>query len=318
MKTIGFAISRKKNEKRRALLPPDLFSIQNQDRLFFEQGYGSVLDIPDQAYLDRGVNIVSTKNVYKQDIICLPKIHLCTEKSYFHEGQSLFGWINAVPGREITDFLCQKKMTAIAWEEMYKNGRHCFWRNNEIAGEAAVLHSIIYTGKSPGECKTAIIGMGNCGRGAFKILSQLGAEINVFNRDTIHQLDKNIGKYDIVVNAVKWDLFRKDHLIDENTLQKIKPGAVIVDISCDPGGGIQTSRPTTIDDPVYEINGVFHYAVDHTPALLYRTASKAISSVVKEYIDDLVTENVEKTLQTATVIKNGRIPDGRILRFQKR
>ncbi len=66
----------------------------------------------------------------------------------------------------------------------------------------------------------------------------------------------------------------------------MRPGSIIIDISCDEHGGVESSKPTTIEEPIYEESGVIHYAVDHTPTLLHRAASKSISAVLRRYIDD--------------------------------
>ena len=64
-----------------------------------------------------------------------------------------------------------------------------------------------------------------------------------------------------------WDTTRTDRIIYKEDLKKMKPGTLIIDVSCDPHLEIETSHPTTIDDPVYVVDGVIHYAVDNTPAM---------------------------------------------------
>jgi N5-(carboxyethyl)ornithine synthase len=318
MKTIGFAISKMENERRRALIPPDLNNVEHVDHLYFETDYGEVLGYSDQDYLEMGVHVVKREIVYEQDIICNPKAPEPGEREFFKEGQTLFSWIHAVQGKEITDFLLGKKMTGIAWEEMYKNSRHIFWRNNEIAGEAAILHAFLCYGRAPYECLVAVVGRGNCARGAIRVLEKMGAKIIVYDRKTVQNLRDELDRYDVVVNAVLWDLFRKDHLIYREDLRNMKKGAMIIDISCDPGLGIESSSATTIENPVYIEEGILHYAVDHTPTLLWKTATGAISKEVKKYIDDLVEENDNEVLKNATIIKDGIILDEKIIKFQER
>ena len=93
---------------------------------------------------------------------------------------------------------------------------------------------------------------------------------------------------------------------------------MIVDISCDSNMGVETSRATSLEDPIYEVAGILHYAVDHTPALFYKTATAAISAVVCQFVNDLVEGNDNPILEQATIIKAGKISDERIIRFQKR
>jgi N5-(carboxyethyl)ornithine synthase len=318
MRRIGFVISRKENERRRAMLPRDLGAVRNRKFLFFESGYGEVLDIPDEEYRAAGGNVVSREESRACDIVCNPKTPEPEERPLYGRGQTLFGWIHAVQGREIVDFLLEHAMTAIAWEDMYENGRHLFWENNESAGEAAVLHAFTTWGREPGPYRAAVLGRGNCARGAFRTLSQLGMRVTVYDPETIGWLRPEIGRYDIIVNAVLWDVFRTDHLIYRKDLARMKPGALIIDISCDPHMGVETSQPTTIADPVYTVDGIMHYAVDHTPSLFFKTVSASLGAVVSRFIDDLVEGKKNSVLERATVIMSGRIIDERISRFQKR
>jgi len=318
MNTIGFAIPQKENEKRRAILPADIARLHHPEFIFVEEGYGNVLGIDDKEYEKLGAHVVSYAEVFQQEIICNPKNPTPKEYPLFKNNQTLFGWIHAVQGREITDWLLNTKMTAIAWEDMFEEGLHTFWRNNEIAGYAAILHSLSIFGRDPRECKVAIIGRGNIARGALKNLSELGAQVTVYTRETVHRLRSEIDSYDIVVNAVLWDVFRTDHIVYKEDLKSMKPGAMIVDISCDDYMGIETSHSTTIENPTYIVDGILHYVVDHTPALLYKTATESISATLRPFLNDLIEGNFNPILERATIIKNGVILDDRISRFQRR
>lgn len=318
MKTIGFIISRKENELRKALIPTDLSKIKQVHNLYFERGYGEILGYSDEDYRKMGANIVNREIVYKQDIICNPKAPEPVEQKLFHKGQTLFGWIHAVQGRKVTDFLLGMKMTAIAWEEMFENGRHVFWRNNEIAGEAGVLHAFLYYGRLPYECSIAVIGRGNTARGVIRVLEKMGANVTVYDRKTVLFLRNEFEKYDVIVNAVLWDVFRKDRLIYKEDLKKMKKGAMIIDISCDEEMEIETSHATTLKDPVYSVDGIIHYVVDHTASLFWKTATESISKEIKKYLDDLVEGSYNNILRNATIIENGKILDEKITKFQNR
>jgi N5-(carboxyethyl)ornithine synthase len=318
MKTIGFTVSSKENERRRALLPVHILKIKNKSMLFFEKGYGEVLGISDDEYEKAGAHTCSKEEVYCHPVICNPKAPEPHERNFYQDGQTLFGWIHAVQGRAIVDFLLSKKMSGIAWEDMFDTGRHIFWENNEICGEAAVVHSLRYFGQRPCESKVAVIGRGNCARGAMKTFSRLGAEVIVYDRTSVHHLRNEIDQFDIVVNAVFWDVFRTDHLIYRTDLKRMKPGSMIIDISCDDKMGIETSHATTIEDPVYVVDGVTHYAVDHTPAIFYRSATRSISAALYPFIDDLIEGHFNPVIADAECIKNGNILNQKIIQFQNR
>lgn len=317
-KTIGFLISMKENENRRALIPADLDHVKNTDYLYFEKGYGDILGYSDDDYREMGANVSDREVMYEQNIICNPKGPEQEELKFFNEGQMLFGWIHAVQGREITNFLVEKKMNAIAWEEMFDKGRHVFWRNNELAGEAGVLHAFLNYGRVPYECSVAVIGRGNCARGAIRALERMGAKLTMYDRKAVQNLRDELRRYDVIVNAVLWDVFRKDRLIYREDLKRMKEGAMIVDISCNERLEIETSHATTIDDPVYYVEGILHYVVDHIASLFWKTATESISKEIKNYVDDLIEDNNNTVLEKATIIKHGRILDEKITRFQKR
>jgi len=146
----------------------------------------------------------------------------------------------------------------------------------------------------------------------------MGADVTIYDRKTVLFLRNELGKYDAIVNTVLWDAFRKDRLIYRRDLKEMKKGAMIIDISSNKELEIETSHPTTIDNPVYSVDGILHYVVDHTPTIFWKTATESISREIIKYIDDLVEENYNKTLENAIIIKDGKILDEKIIKFQKR
>ena len=318
LKTIGFVNSHKLGEKRIALLPKDITQIQHREALFFEEGYGSVLNISDTVYAALGCQIVPREIALAQDIICDPKIGDASFLETLHPGQTLFGWVHAVRSETVTNTLLANKLSAYAWEDMYEDNRHSYWRNNELAGEAAVMHAYQLNGIMPYDTKVAILGRGNTARGAQRILIGLGADVRIYNRDQEKLFRKEMTEYDVIVNAVLWDNSRVDHLIYQNDLKRFKPGTMFIDVSCDEHGAIETTIPTSLDNPIYEIDGIVHYAVNHTPTIFYRSSSSAISTETVKYIDDLIESRPNVILENALIIDQGHIMDKRINQFQHR
>ncbi|MDY5271490.1 N(5)-(carboxyethyl)ornithine synthase [Tractidigestivibacter sp.] len=318
MNTVGFPMSDKENEKRRALLPEHASLIKHPEALLFERGYGGVLGIGDDEFVSAGARVGSKEEALAQDIICDPKVGDAGYLPQLEKGKTVFGWVHATENRDITNTLIDRGMTAYAWENMYDGERHVFWRNNELAGEAAIMHAFLCYGSMPYETKVAVIGRGNAARGAIKILNMLGAKVYQYSRKAEKRLRSEIDNYDIVVNCVLWDVSRKDHIVSREDLSKMKKGAMIIDVSCDRGGGIETSVPTTIEHPTYVVDGIVHYAVDHTPALFYRTFSKSNSKLIYPYVDQLVEGEIGSVLLNAKVMEHGRIIDRRISEVQGR
>lgn len=319
MKTLAFIISDKENENRRALVPDHIANIRNKDRVFIETGYGNVLGLPDKNYTDLGLNVCSREEALTKDIICDPKVG-DAEYLKILKHQTIFGWIHAVQNRAITDTLIDKHLTVYAWEDMFEKGRHVFYRNNEIAGEASIMHAFQCHGIFPYGLKVAVLGRGNVAMGAIKALHYLGANVTVFDRRTEKTLRDNIGNYDVFVNAILWDTTRKDHIIYRSDLNRMKQGALIIDISCDRAGGVETSVPTTIEQPDYLVDGIRHYVVDHTPSLFWKTSTFEISAQASRFFDFLIEDNAisNKCLSNALAIEEGKIKDQRINQFQHR
>ena len=317
MKTVGFPISHKENEYRRAIVPEHLKKIEHPELLYFEKDYGVVLGIDDSEYEACGSHVVSHEDVLAKDIICDPKIG---DADYLTElkNQTIFGWVHATQNRDITDKLLQGGLTAFAWEKMFQKGRHVFWRNNELAGEAAIMHAFQCYARMPYETKVAVIGRGNTARGAIKVLNMLGADVRQYDRRTEELLRDELGQYDVIVNCVLWDVMRKDHIIYRDDLKRMKRNSMIIDVSCDRNGGIETSIPTTIEEPTYMVDGVMHYVVDHTPALFHKTFTWNNSEVIWKYINELQSENYDEVLSDALIIKDGEIVDQEIIKFQNR
>lgn len=318
MKTVGFPISRKENERRRALIPQDAAKLKNPGQLYIESGYGEVLGYTDDDYAAAGCHITDFDGVMACDIICDAKIGDEPFLADLRPGQTVFGWVHAVQHRDITDAIALKGGTAYCWEDMFEDGRHVFWRNNEIAGEAAVVHAFQCWGKMAYHCDVALIGRGNVARGALKILDKLGANVMVYDRRTEKQFQKDLGKYDVLVNGILWDTSRTDHIIYREDLQRMRRGSLIIDISCDTHGGVETSEATTIEDPTYVLDGVTHYVVDHTPALFYKTVTESLSAEMVKYLDELIEDRPGQVLIDCRSIHEGRILDQRIIDFQHR
>lgn len=317
MKTIGFLISEKENEERRALVLEDLKKIKNKKFLFFQKGYGKRIGFTDEDLIQEGCNVCNKEDILKCDVICEPKIGDSDELKLI-KNKTIFGWIHATQNYDITQICIDNKLTVYAWEKMFEENRHVFYRNNQIAGQASVLHAMLNYGKQFDELKVAVLGNGNTSIGAVNILNKLGAKVEIYNRKTEENFKKEMQKYDIIVNCVLWDISRKDHIIYKRDLKKLKKGALIIDISCDRNGAIETSIPTAIDNPIYMVDGIMHYVVDHTPTLLYKDASESISNQISKYLDDLIEEKENMVLKNSLIIKNGKIIDEEIIKFQNR
>lgn len=316
-KTMGLLISHKNNEKRRAILPEDVKKLRNPDMLYFETGYGESVGVQDAAYIAAGAHVVSRAEAMQCDIITDVKLGDADYLDELPDGKLLFGWAHAAQGVAFTSKCLEKNFTVIAWEEIFEDGRYIFYRNREVAGEAAIMHAFCHYGRMPYECKVAIIGNGQTAKGAMRILHGLGATIDVFGRQREKLFRQKMFEYDVIINCVLWDISRKDRLIYREDLKHFKPHAMIIDISCDPHLEIETSQPTTISDPVYEVDGVLHYAVDNTPAMFPYTVTKVLSEGNARIFDDVIEGTLTASLDEAMVIEQGHIRSKSVWDFRE-
>ena len=320
MKTMGFLISHKNGEKRRAILPEQIANLKYPAQLYFEAGYGQSVGVADEEYEACGCQVVSREEAMKCDIIADVKLGDADYLEQIEGKKILFGWAHTVQNVDFTSKILEKGHTVVAWEEIFEDGRYIFYRNREVAGEAVVLHAYRYCGKMPYDTKAAILGNGQTAKGAMRILHGLGATVDVYGRRLEQLFRKKMTEYDVLVNCVMWDTSREDRIIYKEDLKRMKPGTLIIDVSCDPYLEIETSHPTTIDDPVYTVDGVIHYAVDNTPAMYPITVTKVLSEGLERYIDMMLTTDFEEypdNVKDATVILEGRIRDERIRAFRE-
>jgi len=318
MKKIGFIISRKEHENRRAIILDDAKKIKNKEFLYFEEWYFEIFWISDKEVSKLWFNIAKRESLLREcDIICDPK---AWDAEYLGDIRSkiIFWWIHATQNYEITQKIIDGKLTAIAWEKMYENNRHVFYKNNEIAWEAAVLHSMLCFGKNFDGLNAAVIWNGNTAKWAIKILNKIWANVTIFTRNKEDLLKKEYDDYNILVNCVLRDVKRNDYLLSLNQLKNTKNLRYIIDISCDNDWAIESCKPTTLENPIYEVNGIKHYVVDHTPSLLYQDSTLSISEQVVKYVDKLIIWEYDKVLSDSIIIKNWNIIDKEICILQNR
>ena len=317
MKTVGFLISEKENENRRAITMGDIDKIKNKEQLYFQKGYGDKLGFSDEDLIKLGCKVVEKEDIFSCDIICDPKIGDSLDLDKM-KGKTIFGWIHATQNYDITQRCIDNKLTVYAWEKMYDGNRHIFYTNNQIAGQASVLHAMLCYGKQFHGLNVAILGNGNTSIGASNILHKLGAKVEIFNRKIEKNFVKEMEKFDVIVNCVLWDVNRKDHIVCRSDLKRLKRNSLIIDVSCDKNGAIESCIPTTVENPTYIEEGIMHYAVDHTPTFLFKDATESISKEVVKFLDDMIEGKKNVILKEALIIENGTIIDDEINVFQGR
>jgi alanine dehydrogenase len=130
---------------------------------------------------------------------------------------------------------------------------------------------------------------------------------------TVHALEEEILDADIIIGAVLVPGGRTPVLITRDMLRTMKKGSVIVDVAVDQGGCIETSRPTTHDDPVYEVEGIVHYCVANMPGAYPRTSTLALTNATLPYIKTIAEKGIEASQEDPVIRSALNTYQGRIV-----
>lgn len=246
------------------------------------------------------------------------------------------------------------------WKPSGAFSLHVFHMNNELAGYCSVLHAMTLigsTGTYGRQLSAAVIGFGNTARGAITALQALGVhDVSVLTMREVaavaspipsvvlEHLDRDsvdrtrtfietsggdisaaqyLSKFDIVVNCVLQDTDAPMMFVTNEDLALFSTGALFVDVSCDLGMGFEFARPTTFEDPMFEVgNGMSYYAVDHSPTYLWNSATWDISEALLPYLRPVMSGpaawDKDPTVSRAIEIRDGVIANPKILSFQNR
>ena len=359
--------SRKENEKRVAIHPAHMerIPLELRKRITFETGYGLPFGMTDNTLAELSSGRVASREEILGNFECLllPK-PLAEDLSQVKEGATVWGWPHCAQQRENTQVAIDRKLTLIAWEEMFTwspsgdKDMHIFYKNNEIAGYAGVNHALSLVGIAGnyGEPrKAAVLSFGSVSRGAVYALQGQGfQDITVYTnristnvreqlpaivfKQMINDADGNLlavesdgttkpfsdelADVQIIVNGMFQDLDAPIMIVPESEAHKLMNGTLIIDISCDEGMGFWCAKPTSFDHPMFETDGKFYYAVDHSPSYYWDSASWEISEALIPFLHvvlggpDAWKQN--ETIAAAIEIRDGVVQNPGILSFQNR
>ena len=305
-------------EENRISLTPEAVSlvVKNGHQVWIETGAGEKSNFSDKEYSDAGARIIpSAKEVYTASVILKIEPPTDEEISYLKPNQILISALNLVSkDKSYFEKLIEKKVIAIAYEyiEDTAGGQPITRAMSEIAGTTAIQIASEYlstsanglgvilggiTGVPP--TKVVILGGGTVAEYAARAASGVGAEIKIFDNhiyklgrikhalnfqvftSTIDSvlLAKTLATTDVFIGALRAEKGRNRVVITEEMVMKMKKGAVIIDLSIDQGGCVETSEMTTLENPVFYKHGVIHYCVPNVTSRVARTASMALSNI---------------------------------------
>jgi alanine dehydrogenase len=348
---IGVPKEIKQNENRVALTPSgaDVLSKRGHTVLIeTKAGIGS--GFKDEDYIGSGARIINTAaEVYAQaDMILKVKEPIAPEYPLIRKGQVLFTYFHFAASRELTEAIVKSGSVAIAYETVQKADKSLplLIPMSEVAGRMAPQEGAKYLEKTMGgrgillagvpgthPAHVAILGGGIVGTNAAKIAAGLGAQVTIVDTNlyrlrylddvmpknvvtlmsnpyNIHKLIRNA---DLVIGAVLIPGAKAPHLVTREMLKDMKEGAVVVDVSVDQGGCIETCKPTTHENPTYVIDGVLHYCVANMPGAVPMTSTIALTNATLPYAVQLADEGYESAIKNNPELRVGlNVIDGAI------
>lgn len=329
---IGVPREIKPNENRVALTPGGAeLLIANKHTVIIEKDAGVGSGFSDEMYIRTGAKIIPTAaEVYGQaDMIMKVKEPIAPEYGLIKENQVLFTYFHFAASRELTDAMIKAKAICIAYETVMKpdNSLPLLIPMSEVAGRMAPQEGAKYLERTMGgrgvllggvpgtePANVLVLGGGIVGTNAAKIAAGFGAKVTIMdnnlyrlrylddvmakNVNTVMSTPDNIRRHaqqaDLVIGAVLIAGAKAPHLITKDMLSTMKHGAVVVDVSVDQGGCIETCKPTTHENPTYVVDGILHYCVANMPGAVPYTSTVALTNATLPYAIQLANKGWEK------------------------
>ncbi len=326
--------------------------------LVFEQGYGLPFGMRDEELSAfTGNELLTRDEILKTcDAVLIPK-PIAADFREMRDGMIVWGWIHSVQQMEVTQIAIDKKLTLVAFENMNhqtRRGRvHIFQKNNELAGYCGVQHAMTLRGIDGfyGPRRRAVVlSFGSVSRGAIRALQGHGIyDIDVVTRRASHlvgnqtpgvrflrfypgedgrlMVDEDgaqirlidlLVRADIVVNGILQSPSAPVTFVAEDELALFTHECLVVDVSCDAGMGFPGARPSSFTEPLFQIGKLLYYSVDHTPSLLWDSASWEISTALLPYLADFLAARANPVLDAAYDMRGGEIVNHEIVRVQNR
>jgi alanine dehydrogenase len=332
---IGVPKETSRNEHRVGLTPFAVSSlVRKEHEVYIERGAGNNSHFNDEDYEAAGARIVyNPEEAYaRADMVCRVGRVSPDEVQNLAPGTIVCGFQHlAVAPKEVVRQLREREATVIGYEliQNAQGRRAVMGALSEIAGRMTINTATsllehdaggrgVLLGSVPGipPSTVVILGAGTVGRTAASLAIALGAHVIVLDADierlrdvntetgglavTSVASDRNLRRFtkiaDVLIGAVALPGGRAPDLVTEEMVSAMKPGSAILDLSIDQGGCVATSRPTTPDNPTFKVAGVTHYCVPNMTSNVPRTASRALSIVVREYLEEIAGSGIDAAL----------------------
>jgi len=336
-----------KSETRVALAPEGARElVEHGHSVFVEKGAGTGSTFSDKEYKNAGAVIVSRQEAWNSELVLSVKAPLKEEFRFFKKNQILFSYLHlAGHSKALTLSLIKNHVIGIAYETVERDGAlPLLAPMSTIAGRMAVIEGAHHLSKVRGgrgtlmsgipgvlPANVMILGPGTVGSNAARVAAGMGASVTVLGRDfkklkrldesingkihtlhsNIHTISRHIKETDLLIGAVLVPGSKTPKIVTEEMVKSMKPGSVIVDVSIDQGGCIETSKQTTHQHPTFLKHGVIHYCVTNMPAAYPRTSTRGLTNATLPYILDIANNGLIKAIEDDSALAKGiNVMDG--------
>jgi len=295
--------------------------------------------LPDAAYARVGARIVPTAaDAWAADLVLKVKEPLGSEFQHLRAGQIVFTYLHLAAHKELTERLVESGAVGVAYETVTVDGRlPLLAPMSEIAGRMAPHVGAHYLEKEHGAgillggvsgvrpARVVVLGAGAAGRNAAFLAAGMEAEVLLFDKnidrlrevDFIHRgrimtlyssresVEQALREADLVIGAVLVPGAKAPVVVTEASVKEMKPGSVLVDLSIDQGGCIETAHVTTHTDPIYELHGVVHYCVGNVPGAVPNTSTYALTNATLPYVESVANLGLLESMRTSEPLMHG-------------
>lgn len=340
---IGVPKEIKNNENRVGMTPAGVAELVKRGHTVYVQATAGVNSgFSDEEYVAIGAKMLPTiEETYAiAEMIVKVKEPIEPEYKLIKKGQVLFTYFHFAADKELTEAMIQQEAICIAYETVEKTDRSLplLIPMSEVAGRMSIQEGARFLEKPQGgkgklmggvpgvlPARVLILGGGIVGTNAAIIAAGMGAEVLIAdinlprlrhlsevlpkNVKTIyssaHNIMAELPTIDLVIGSVLIPGDKTPHLVTRDMLKLMKPGTVLVDVAIDQGGCFETSHPTTHSDPVYEVDGIVHYAVANIPGAVPFTSTLALTNATLPYTIALAQKGWRKACEDDAALAKG-------------
>jgi alanine dehydrogenase len=349
---IGVPKEIKNNENRVGLTPAGVSAfVKANHQVFVQATAGNGSGFSDEEYASAGATILPTiEEVYgKAEMIVKVKEPIEKEYPLIKEGQLLFTYFHFASYEPLTKAMIERKAVCLAYETVEKKDRSLplLVPMSEVAGRMSIQEGAKYLEKPMGgrgillggvpgvkPAQVLVLGGGIVGTQAAKMAAGMAADVTIMdisiprlrelddilpaNVKTVYSNEYNIKEAiktaDLIVGAVLIPGAKAPHLITRDMLGLMRKGTVLVDVAVDQGGCIETCKPTTHENPTYEIDGIIHYCVANMPGAVPYTSTLALTNATLPYALQLANKGWKQACLDNEELRLGlNVVDGKVV-----